>query len=467
MLHLTELEFWEALYNVLRTGEPDAALHQKSGFSEKALIQQIGRLSPNCSIASIEEQLETWKSRDSYYCGCSSFYSDDGQLAFRFSDNVQGPTSFRNCIKQKRQEADNEDPEDNKRVHFTIPGLISGSNEGGSDSVVASLDRIGAGLEGFSEKLDRQAALEEPHILHALNSTLLEVPLRSDVESREVEGLNCWRLDDLLRVMGEQFPHHDARYVREAYNLYIEPRLEELGLEHSTHLRGDQPFGIATTVSWLSVRNMSKLQSHMLQPLSWDKPPLGIIPPPTAPPQPVASTYEAAQAFIESKTSKNFDEPHKPATVAETVPHKEKKTMKERIIDSASSTGNRLFGAVKEGLGISGSQAIADRITQSVRARLGDSYPTFFKTPIGKLLEPVLVPAGVMFVADLFPTKIPRADLIKVVCEKAVTGMVKDHGDTIVSALMPMLNDIGKIGEEAVEAEVIDHPTKVAALGDE
>lgn len=119
--------------------------------------------------------------------------------------------------------------------------------------------------------------------------------------------------------------------------------------------------------------------------------------------------------------------------------------IKEKIVGAATSTGEGVVGAFKEGLAISGSQQVSDRIVAVFHAKLGHNIP-MASSPIGQQVERVAFPAIIHMIAGLMPDKVPGAALVQKTCMRAITGVAKDDGDLLIKTLLPVFAEVLKMG---------------------
>jgi hypothetical protein len=119
--------------------------------------------------------------------------------------------------------------------------------------------------------------------------------------------------------------------------------------------------------------------------------------------------------------------------------------IKEKVTTAAVSTGTGALDAFKEGLAISGSQQVSDKLVALFHAKLGHNIP-MASSPLGQQFERLAIPAVVHMLAGLMPEKIPGAEIVQKTCMRAITGVAKDDGDALIEAALPMFAEIVKIG---------------------
>lgn len=96
-----------------------------------------------------------------------------------------------------------------------------------------------------------------------------------------------------------------------------------------------------------------------------------------------------------------------------------------------------------EGVRIHSSAEASNRIVGIIKKQLGESYPKFFETDIGKALEPMLLPALVYFGTSYF-TGNEMAKKVRNISSYALMGSAGSLGD-YATKLMPVFNEIAAL----------------------
>lgn len=113
-----------------------------------------------------------------------------------------------------------------------------------------------------------------------------------------------------------------------------------------------------------------------------------------------------------------------------------------------SNVLNSMSEAGREGAKDGAASAAMVKATQILKKKLGKSYPAFFKTEIGKIVESALVPALLMSASEAFP-QLPHSETIKDVAAHALRGSVSKNTDEAITALLPLFEGVGAVIEKA------------------
>lgn len=96
-----------------------------------------------------------------------------------------------------------------------------------------------------------------------------------------------------------------------------------------------------------------------------------------------------------------------------------------------------------EGVRIHSSAEASNRIVGIIKKQLGESYPKFFETDLGKALEPMLLPALVYFGTSYF-TGNEMAKKVRNISSYALMGSAGSLGD-YATKLLPVFNEIAAL----------------------
>jgi hypothetical protein len=120
----------------------------------------------------------------------------------------------------------------------------------------------------------------------------------------------------------------------------------------------------------------------------------------------------------------------------------------EEEMTTTKKTTTAVKDSMKAGAKLAAASTANKKLTALVKKWLGKSYPAFFKSGMGKQLEPVLVPMLVHLLAGHFET-LPHREKVAAVAELAMTAAAKDGLEPLLASLTPMLEDIAAISTEA------------------
>jgi len=124
-----------------------------------------------------------------------------------------------------------------------------------------------------------------------------------------------------------------------------------------------------------------------------------------------------------------------------TMPEKKRKDVKNAAKDAATSMAD----AFKQGAMIAGSKRAAKEIVNLARQHLGDAYPDFFDTELGRRIEPIILIYVVTLFAEMFQDSIPQADKVKIACSYAMTGISEENMSDLIGIMMPMFTQIANL----------------------
>jgi len=140
------------------------------------------------------------------------------------------------------------------------------------------------------------------------------------------------------------------------------------------------------------------------------------------------------QVKIVFASDKPVEKPCGKASVINTV-SKGEKTM-ANTVDTLKKVGDLLV----KGVQIHSSGDAARALVKLAEEQLGESYPAFLKSELGKALAPIVVPAVVFAVADRYGKGNPTMEKAKKVAEFALLGASKDVVD-YVNTLLPLFSN--------------------------
>lgn len=113
----------------------------------------------------------------------------------------------------------------------------------------------------------------------------------------------------------------------------------------------------------------------------------------------------------------------------------------------------KLAGNVRKGTHLTGSADASEFLTQKVRALLGKSYPSFFNTPLGKIIEPIIVPALVAELARYLKGRVNGAGTLEKIADHAVVSLSGNVVKSIIATYVPgllSLFDVGTLADLAL-----------------
>lgn len=110
----------------------------------------------------------------------------------------------------------------------------------------------------------------------------------------------------------------------------------------------------------------------------------------------------------------------------------------------ANTTKEAVQNAAQEGAKLAASRRVAAKVTSKVRDMLGDSYPAALDTPLGRMVEPLLIPLAVHYLVTC-KVDVPNRANIQAVCELALTAGFDDIASGLLDKFGPQLADIGNI----------------------
>jgi hypothetical protein len=96
--------------------------------------------------------------------------------------------------------------------------------------------------------------------------------------------------------------------------------------------------------------------------------------------------------------------------------------------------------SVKAGLKVGSAKKATKTLIAAVKKGLGKNYPKFFSTPLGKRLEPFVIPVLVSVLAETYGGE--KFEKVANFASYAVEGFVADEAESILSLLDPLLNDL-------------------------
>jgi len=117
-------------------------------------------------------------------------------------------------------------------------------------------------------------------------------------------------------------------------------------------------------------------------------------------------------------------------------PVKEKKMITQETLKSIAN----LF---VEGVRIHSSAEAANKIVEIVKKQLGEGYPKFFATDLGKAIEPALVPVLVCMAASYFEGN-EMAKKVRNIASYAIMGSAAGLTD-YAAKLLPLFNEIAAL----------------------
>ncbi len=116
--------------------------------------------------------------------------------------------------------------------------------------------------------------------------------------------------------------------------------------------------------------------------------------------------------------------------------------------EQTMSTPNPTLGAVtknlKHGAKIAGSEEACKILVSVIRKSIGDSYPEFFNTEIGRLVEPLVMASIVHYLAVEY-TFLPKSELVAKVAEYCMQGTGREAMHVLLKQLEPAFEQISKI----------------------
>ncbi|HUT22647.1 MAG TPA: hypothetical protein VMX18_04635 [Candidatus Bipolaricaulota bacterium] len=137
---------------------------------------------------------------------------------------------------------------------------------------------------------------------------------------------------------------------------------------------------------------------------------------------------------------------------------KQTTTQGETTMSSMTDKPNQTLHAVtvnlKHGAKIAGSEEACDLMIGILRRTLGDTYPKFFDTALGHMLEPLFVASAVHYLSTQYGF-IPNCETVAKVAEYCMQGTGREMMATLLQQLEPAFEAITKIKvlEEAPEKD--------------
>lgn len=114
---------------------------------------------------------------------------------------------------------------------------------------------------------------------------------------------------------------------------------------------------------------------------------------------------------------------------------------KERLMEK---TKNAAIKSAKAGGGLAASRRANQLLIAKVREAMGDKYPEALDTPGGKLVEPLIIPILLHYVA-VSVESVPHAAKVEAVCEFAMTSAFEDLSSALLDKLLPVFEEVAKI----------------------
>ena len=116
-------------------------------------------------------------------------------------------------------------------------------------------------------------------------------------------------------------------------------------------------------------------------------------------------------------------------------------------------TTEMLTRAGKRGAEVAGAGAI-DQAVSTLCWRTVPK-PEFFQTGLGAMVEPVVLPTLIHFLAEKFPDSVPHADKVAVTCERALEGISAEKFEQVFALAGPLFSGMAAMANGQMTPEQV------------
>ena len=116
-----------------------------------------------------------------------------------------------------------------------------------------------------------------------------------------------------------------------------------------------------------------------------------------------------------------------------------------------AQTNEVAIRAAKRGAKVAASTKASKVCVAAVRKALGKDYPEFFKSGVGKQMEPFAASYLIQLLAVAFGDRLPYADKVRAVAEYAMEGTSRDALEPLIERLEPLVSSFVGVSLPAVE----------------